>query len=1318
MNPERQSSLSCLGRSLAHRHVIGMLLVPCLLLGAAGARAAESRVTFSGSLASVPVAAGARAGTASRMVASVTGLSAAQLAAPLEFSVALEMRNLEEFQARIGNGELVPYEEVQAKYMPLQADYDRVLAWLKGQGFTPTFNDTSRLSVFAQGTVAQVQSSFGVTMQSVTVDGVAYTSAINAPGLPASVTGGVLGINGLQPHLHKQTHHRSAPASASTKTTSGKTPDSLTSANNPPFLVSEIRNAYNGGTLTTTVSGTPTALTGSGQKTAILIDALALHTDLTTFWTNQNIAQSISNIEEVKVVSGTAATQEEETLDEAWSSGIAPGSKVRVYASYTLSDTNLNKCLAQIQTDVTGSTAAGIAQPQLHEMSMSYGEDQNAVSASETKTEASYYATIANGNTFYGGVSIFASSGDDGSQPDAAATTSPSTALIVSYPAADVSITGVGGTDLYYASTAVNGRNWTEKGWGEVTAYSDGTTGYGGSGGGAATSTIPRPAWQVGTGVASGTTRLVPDLSSVGGPTYAYLIYNGAATGIYGTSWSSPTWAGFAALINQARALQGRLPLGALNRRVYPLIGTGNFYDTTTGNNSYTSSTTAGAVGTGSFSCTVGYDEVTGVGTPNLAALINTLTGPTITGFTPASGAAGTSVVITGTNFYTSTANPLTVTFNGVAASSVTINSATQITAVAPTGVTTGPIVVTSIGDAATSSTSFTVGGGTVTSPAITGFTPTSGAVGASVTITGTALSGATAVSFNGAAATVTSNTDTQIVTTVPAGATTGAIKVTTAGGTATSSSVFSVTTTTAAPTITSFTPTNGPVGTSVTITGTNLSGATAVTFGGVSASITSDTATQIVAAVPTGAATGTISVTTPGGTATSAGSFTVTTSGGGTGTTHVVISQVYGGSSSGGTSYTNDYIELFNPGTSPVDLSAYSVQYGSYTATVPSSSSKTNLSGSIPAQSYYLIAETAGGGTIALPAPVQATGTIDLSATRGFVLLASIQTVETSVSDPTVVDLVGYGTAKTFEGTAAAPAPSTSTAIFRANGGYTDTNDNSKDFTTGAPNPRNSTVTNPSGTTAPDLTVKLGHTGNFTQADKADTYTITVTNGGSAVTSGTVSVADTLPSGLTATNLAGTGWTVAANYLSATRSDALAAGSSYPALTLTVKVSSTAASSVTNSATVSGGGETNTANDTSTDPTTITALTPSQNWRYTYFGTTDNSGNAADTANPSGDGLVNLVKYALGLDPTVPTANPVMVDVSTGYLRLTTPLNPDATDVTMAVQVSGDLTNPSSWTTMGTTMDAGTTTTMLQVSDSTPVSGTAARFLRLMVTR
>ena len=96
------------------------------------------------------------------------------------------------------------------------------------------------------------------------------------------------------------------------------------------------------------------------------------------------------------------------------------------------------------------------------------------------------------------------------------------------------------------------------------------------------------------------------------------------------------------------------------------------------------------------------------------------------------------------------------------------------------------------------------------------------------------------------------------------------------------------------------------------------------------------------------------------------------------------------------------------------------------------------------------------------------------------------------------------------------------------------------------------------------------------------------MTNAGLSATNATVSVVDTLPAGLTATAMTGSGWTVNLATLTATRSDALAAGGSYPPLTVTVNVAANAPASVTNTATVSGGGEINTANDTASDPTTI----------------------------------------------------------------------------------------------------------------------------------
>jgi len=123
----------------------------------------------------------------------------------------------------------------------------------------------------------------------------------------------------------------------------------------------------------------------------------------------------------------------------------------------------------------------------------------------------------------------------------------------------------------------------------------------------------------------------------------------------------------------------------------------------------------------------------------------------------------------------------------------------------------------------------------------------------------------------------------------------------------------------------------------------------------------------------------------------------------------------------------------------------------------------------------------------------------------------------------------------------------------------------------------------------APDVTILKSHAGNFFQGQAGATYTITVNNLGPGPTAGTVTVTDTLPAGLTASTMTGTGWTCTVATLTCTRTDGLASAASYPTITLTVSVAANAAASVTNIATVGGGGELNTANDTFMDVTTIT---------------------------------------------------------------------------------------------------------------------------------
>jgi hypothetical protein len=161
--------------------------------------------------------------------------------------------------------------------------------------------------------------------------------------------------------------------------------------------------------------------------------------------------------------------------------------------------------------------------------------------------------------------------------------------------------------------------------------------------------------------------------------------------------------------------------------------------------------------------------------------------------------------------------------------------------------------------------------------PTISSFSPSSGPVGTSVTISGSGLSGATSVSFAGTPASAFKvSSATQITATVPSGAGTGPIAVTTPGGTATSTSNFTVAPP-PPPTISSFSPASGTVGTSVTVTGMGFTWATGVTLNGTAVSFSVASDTQLSFTVPAGAASGPIAVTTLGGTARSTSNFTVT---------------------------------------------------------------------------------------------------------------------------------------------------------------------------------------------------------------------------------------------------------------------------------------------------------------------------------------------------------------------------------------------------------------------------------------------------------
>ncbi len=169
-----------------------------------------------------------------------------------------------------------------------------------------------------------------------------------------------------------------------------------------------------------------------------------------------------------------------------------------------------------------------------------------------------------------------------------------------------------------------------------------------------------------------------------------------------------------------------------------------------------------------------------------------------------------------------------------------------------------------------------------------------------------------------------------------------------------------------------------------------------------------------------------------------------------------IVISQVYGGGGNSGATHRNDFVELFNRGASPTDISGWTLQYASATG---SGWSATPLSGVILPGQYYLIQEGTGrsGAGVQLSTP-DAVGGIGLSAASGKVALVSGSPLlsGSAPNDPRIIDFVGYGTANFAEGPTASQLSNT-TAITRAGGGCVDANNNGSDFTRGAPSPRNS---------------------------------------------------------------------------------------------------------------------------------------------------------------------------------------------------------------------------------------------------------------------
>ena len=174
-----------------------------------------------------------------------------------------------------------------------------------------------------------------------------------------------------------------------------------------------------------------------------------------------------------------------------------------------------------------------------------------------------------------------------------------------------------------------------------------------------------------------------------------------------------------------------------------------------------------------------------------------------------------------------------------------------------------------------------------------------------------------------------------------------------------------------------------------------------------------------------------------------------------------LVVSQLFAGGGNSGAPFANDFVELFNRGSTNVDVSSWTIQYASAGG---ASWQATPLSGTVQAGHYYLV-QLASAAAIGSPLPTpDASGTTNLAVSGGKVAIvrgATFLTCGASAGscsgNSQIADLIGYGSAADYEGSGAAPTMSNTLAELRAGSGCSDTDDNSVDFSTAAPAPRNS---------------------------------------------------------------------------------------------------------------------------------------------------------------------------------------------------------------------------------------------------------------------
>ena len=548
------------------------------------------------------------------------------------------------------------------QFGPTVEDYQVVVDFAKANGFTVTNTPPNRLLVDINGTVAQIQSAFHVvmTVYKHPTENRTFYSPDREPSLDLSVP--VAHIAGLNDYSIPRPMIKKAPVSAALKSNAaGSGPQGA-------YRPSDMRAAYYGGT----------ALTGTGQSVGLLeFDGYEI-ADVNSDMGGESYTVTITNVLVDGGTAGSDGDDGEQAIDIAQPIGMAPGlTSVRVYIAPGTSSIGVG------DVDIFNKMATDNISKQL---SCSWGWAPEDASSNDPI----FKEFAAQGQN------LFVASGDAGKYTG-------NNNNDESYPAEDVYVVAVGGTDL-----TTNGAGGP---WESETAWSD-------SSGGPADDKFAIPSWQVGVANSSnGASTTIRNLPDVAAEANFDNILCDDGTCYYneygGTSYAAPRWAGYLALANQQNVTNHGTALGFLNPLIYPIaFGSSydsNFHDITSGSNGYPAVT--------------GYDLVTGWGTPNGATLINTLTGASTPSFTLSDSTTSLTITKGGAS------GTSTITVNDVSGFT---GSVTLAASGLPSGVTAGFSPNPTTGTSTltlTASASATTGGATVT---ITG---TSGSLVATTTL-------------------------------------------------------------------------------------------------------------------------------------------------------------------------------------------------------------------------------------------------------------------------------------------------------------------------------------------------------------------------------------------------------------------------------------------------------------------------------------------------------------------------------------------------------------------------------------------------------